>query len=63
MTTKTRKKAPAKKTKKAASKPMGLGPNTRCPVCHRYKTTRSGRMVAHEYPSGGMCAGEGRVPL
>lgn len=35
-----------------------------CPVCHRYqRLDAQGRLLAHEYPSGGMCAGEGRRPL
>lgn len=35
-----------------------------CPVCHRYKPLDlRGRIVTHEYPSGGMCSGGGRRPL
>jgi hypothetical protein len=35
-----------------------------CPVCHRYqRLDERGRLARHEYPSGGMCPGEGRRPL
>lgn len=35
-----------------------------CPICHRYKFTDArGRLVTHEYPSGGMCPGSGKLPL
>jgi hypothetical protein len=39
-------------------------PDAMCPVCHRYKfTDAKGRLVKHEYPSGGMCSGGGGWPL
>jgi hypothetical protein len=46
------------------AKLLGFGPNSMCPVCHRYKNLdENGRIEPHEYPSGGMCPGEGRMPL
>lgn len=37
---------------------------TMCPICHRYKRTdQKGRLVTHEYPSGGICPGSGKAPL
>jgi hypothetical protein len=41
-----------------------FGTQSMCPICHRYKNLdENGRIEPHEYPSGGMCPGEGRVPL
>jgi hypothetical protein len=39
-------------------------PITMCAVCHRYHQTDSdGRLVPHEYPTGGICPGSRRAPL
>jgi hypothetical protein len=44
--------------------PSGFSPMSMCPVCHRCKNLdENGRVEPHEYPSGGMCPGEGRLPL
>ncbi len=46
------------------AKPPGFGPQSMCPVCHRFKNLdENERIEPHEYPTGGMCPGEGRLPL
>jgi hypothetical protein len=48
----------------AADPRNAFGPNTMCPVCHRYHWTDSdGRLVPHEYPTGGICKGSRKTPL
>jgi hypothetical protein len=48
----------------AAEQRNAFGPNTMCPVCHRYHWTDSdGRLVPHESPTGGICEGSRRTPL
>ncbi len=56
--------ATAERAEPRDAQPLGFGPRSMCPVCHQFKNLdENGRVEPHEYPTGGMCPGESRLPL